>query len=236
VVADRDGRVVGAGGLEPAGGAALLRSVVVAPNERGHGTGQALVARLLEVARARGIDSLWLLTTTAPGFFADLGFRRRERDSAPPGIRATEEFTSCCPASATLMSRRVEPLRVLVLCTANAARSQIAEALLAHHFGDQVVVASAGTHPGSGVHPLATAALAERGIAWSGKTSKGLDAVAGDWDLVITVCDDARESCPVWPGVRAIHWSLPDPAPHGIEAFRSVADELERRLEGLLDV
>lgn len=233
VVAERDGRIVGAGGLERAGPDALLRSVVVHPDERGTGVGQALVAWVIAAARAAGIRALWLLTTTAPRYFETLGFRHRERSEAPEGIRATAEFTSCCPASAALMSRRVQPLRVLVLCTANSARSQLAEALLAHRFGDQVVAASAGTAPGAGPHPLAVAVLAERGIGWDGKSSKGMEAVPGPWDLVITVCDGARESCPVMPGMPMLHWSLPDPAPHGIEAFRATADDLERRIATL---
>jgi arsenate reductase len=131
------------------------------------------------------------------------------------------------------MSRRATPLRVLVLCTANSARSQIAEALIGHQLGDQVVVASAGTAPGNGPHPHAIAALAERGIAWQGKRSKSIDEVPGPWDLAITVCDGAREACPVLPGVRMLHWGLPDPAGHGIEAFRRTADELEQLIQGL---
>jgi arsenate reductase len=233
IVATRHGAVVGAGGLEIAGNHALFRSLVVDVPERGAGTGQAITARLLAEARTRGVESVWLLTETAPVFFEQFGFRRRERETAPDALKATEEFRSCCGASAVAMSRRAVPLRILVLCTANSARSQIAEALLAHQLGDQVTVASAGTVPGNGPHPLAIAALAERGIAWEGKRSKSIDDVPGPWDLAITVCDGARESCPVMPGVRMLHWGLPDPAGQGIEAFRNTADELERRIEEL---
>jgi protein-tyrosine-phosphatase/GNAT superfamily N-acetyltransferase len=230
VVATRDDVIVGAGGLEIAGDDALLRSVAVHEAERGAGTGQAITARLLTDARRRGLRSVWLLTETAPAFFERFGFRVTDRTSAPEALRATQEFTSCCPATAVAMSRRVQPLRVLVLCTANSARSQIAEALLQHRLGDQVMAASAGTVPGSGPHPLAIAVLAERGIAWEGKRSKSIDEVPGRWDLAITVCDGARESCPVMPGVQMLHWGLPDPAGRGIEAFRKTADELERRI------
>ena len=233
VVATRGDTVVGAGGLEIAGNDALLRSVVVHPDERGTGTGQAITARLIADARARGLDSVWLLTETAPTFFERFGFRTSERSGASAELRATDEFTSCCPSTAVAMSRRARPMRVLVLCTANSARSQIAEALLQHRLGDQVVAASAGTVPGNGPHPLAIAALAERGIAWQGKRSKSIDEAPGPWDLVITVCDGARESCPVMPGVPMLHWGLPDPAGQGIEAFRATADELEARIATL---
>jgi arsenate reductase len=233
VVATRAGAVVGAGGLEIAGNHALFRSLVVDERERGVGTGQAITARLLAAARDRGVESVWLLTETAPVFFEQFGFRRRERSAAPDALRATEEFRTCCGTTAIAMSRRATPQRILVLCTANSARSQIAEALLAHRLGDQVVAASAGTAPGSGPHPLAIAVLAERGIGWQGKRSKAIEEVPGPWDLAITVCDGARESCPVLPGVKMLHWGLPDPAAQGIEAFRATADELERRIEAL---
>ncbi|HRP07132.1 MAG TPA: arsenic resistance N-acetyltransferase ArsN2 [Gemmatimonadales bacterium] len=234
VVASRGTEVVGAGGLELAGGDALLRSLVVRADERGNGTGLALISRLLSDARRRGVASIWLLTETAAPLFARFGFRARARADAPEAIRATAEFASCCPSSAVAMSRRATPLRVLVLCTGNTARSQIAEALLGHTLGDQVVAASAGTSPGNGPHPLAVAVLAERGIEWAERRSKSVDEVPGPWDLVITVCDGARESCPVLPGARMIHWGLPDPAGQGVEAFRAVADELERRIGDVL--
>lgn len=233
VVATRGDIVVGAGGLEVAGNDALLRSVVVREDERGTGTGQAITARLLSEARHRELDSVWLLTETAPTFFERFGFRTRDRASASAALRATDEFTSCCPSSAVAMSRRARPLRVLVVCTANSARSQIAEALMQHQLGDQVIAASAGTAPGNGPHPLAVAVLAERGIDWQGRRSKSIDEVSGSWDLAITVCDGARESCPVIPGVKLLHWGLPDPAGRGIEAFRATADELEMHIAEL---
>lgn len=127
------------------------------------------------------------------------------------------------------------PARVLVLCTANVARSQIAEALLGAMGGDRVIAESAGAVPGVAPHPMAIEVLSERGIDWHGRRSKGIDAVGTTgWDLVITVCDDAREACPVMMGARMLHWGLPDPAGSGIEAFRAVADELERRIAALL--
>jgi amino-acid N-acetyltransferase len=233
VVADRNGEIVAAGGLEAAGAEVLLRSVVVSPTERGRGIGQAIAARLISDARDAGFDRIWLLTETAPEFFGRFGFRAAPRESASEPMRASREFTSCCPSSAIAMSRRARPLRVLVLCTANTARSQLAEALLRHRYTDQVVVESAGTNPGTGPHPNAIATLAERGITWHHQRSKGLDDVNGPWDLAITVCDGAREECPMLPGTRLLHWSLPDPVPYGMPAFRRVAEALDALIEQL---
>ncbi|MDZ4257998.1 MAG: arsenate reductase ArsC [Gemmatimonadales bacterium] len=135
--------------------------------------------------------------------------------------------------------RPAAPLRVLVLCTANSARSQLAEALLAHLGGDLIVAASAGSEPGAMVHPLAVAVLAERGIVWQGKRPKGIEEVRdGSWDLVITVCDAARDACPVLPGATMVHWGLADPAradpADQREAFRRTAEQLDRRVQRLL--
>jgi protein-tyrosine-phosphatase/N-acetylglutamate synthase-like GNAT family acetyltransferase len=233
VVATRNELVVGVAGLEVAETSGLLRSVAVAESERGRGTGLALIARIIADARQLDLDDIWLLTETAAPLFSRLGFRVRSRQEAPAGIAATGEFRTCCPESAAVMSRRVRPIRVLVLCTANSARSQIAEALLHHRLGDRVVAASAGTAPSGEVHPLAVAVLAERGISWEGRRSKGMDEVGGRWDLAITVCDGARESCPVVPAPRHLHWGMPDPAGAGIEQFRDVADRLERLIDSL---
>lgn len=111
-------------------------------------------------------------------------------------------------------------IRVLFLCTGNSARSQIAEALLARKGGDRFIVASAGTAPALAVRPEAVAALAEVGIDWSAARPRGVDRVVeADWDMVITLCDRARESCPNLPSrpVTA-HWGIPDPAESGTNA------------------
>lgn len=102
---DDGGRTLGWAGLEIDGSEALLRSVVVP--DRGRGTGRDLVARVVDAARADGIERLWLLTTTAAPFFAKLGFAEAARDAAPAAIRATREFRDICPASACLMVRRL---------------------------------------------------------------------------------------------------------------------------------
>jgi arsenate reductase len=124
--------------------------------------------------------------------------------------------------------------RVLFICTGNSARSQMAEALLRHLAGDRYEVLSAGTHP-KGVHPRTIEVLKEMGIDASGQTSKDLDQFVGQkFDLVITVCDRAKQHCPVFPGAAPIHWGFDDPveAPEAqqAEAFRRVRDEIMQRL------
>ena len=127
--------------------------------------------------------------------------------------------------------------RVLVLCTHNSSRSQMAEGFLRALGGEGVTVASAGTEA-TRVHPLAVTAMHEVGIDLSGHTSKTLDRYLGEpWDYVITVCDSANERCPVFPGrVTRIHWSFDDPsAAPGTDAerlvvFRRVRDEIRARL------
>jgi len=131
---------------------------------------------------------------------------------------------------------------VLFLCTANSARSQMAEGLLRAATGDAVRVASAGTEP-SIVHPNAVLAMANRGIDISAQASKHMDAFLGaEFDLVITVCDHVREQCPEFPGApRTIHWSIPDPVTEGDDAgtpaaFERVAEELATRIEFLIPI
>lgn len=130
---------------------------------------------------------------------------------------------------------------VLFLCTHNSARSQMAEGILRHLGGDRVEAASAGTEV-TRVHPLAIREMAERGIDISGQRSKHLNELLGErFDSVVTVCDNASESCPVFPGSpERIHWSIPDPsAAEGDEesrqaAFQKAADELMARIRELL--
>ena len=130
-----------------------------------------------------------------------------------------------------------ERKRVLILCTGNSARSQMAEGLLRHDGGDRFEVESAGVSP-SRVRPEAIEAMREVGIDISGHRSKSVDEFAGrEFDAVITVCDHAREQCPVFPAkTERVHWSFDDPAAaEGDEAarlavFRRVRDEIDARL------
>jgi arsenate reductase len=104
--------------------------------------------------------------------------------------------------------------RVLFLCTGNSARSQIAEAILNRLGRGRFLAESAGSHPAAAVNALAIAALRDAGITWAGHPPRGLDGLESqDWDFVITVCDNAREACPVFPGQPVLaHWGMPDPA------------------------
>jgi protein-tyrosine-phosphatase len=142
------------------------------------------------------------------------------------------------------MTESGRPLRVLVLCTGNSARSQIAEALFSRKGAGRFDVASAGSMPAAQVNPLAVRVLAEAGIPWEGKVPKGVEGVEGhSWDFVITVCDKAREACPVFPGTPILaHWGMPDPAAvEGSEevklrAFRETMLTLGRRIDLLLSL
>ena len=135
------------------------------------------------------------------------------------------------------MVNRQNRKRVLVLCTGNVARSQMAEGLLRHMAGDRFEVFSAGLSP-SYVRPNAIAVMKELGIDISHHRSKSMNEFLDTpFDYVITVCDHASEHCPVFPGsAQRIHWSIDDPvAPGGEEAqlaaFRRARDELKERLE-----
>jgi len=131
--------------------------------------------------------------------------------------------------------------RVLILCTGNSCRSQITEGLFRHLGGKEFEVHSAGTHPAGFVHPLAIETMAERGIDISKQTSKPLSRYDGqEFDFVITVCDDAYQECPYFPGAKKqLHWSTEDPsfAPGTVEdrkkAFRDTIAMLEERIKKL---
>ncbi|HEX5386933.1 MAG TPA: arsenate reductase ArsC [Gemmatimonadales bacterium] len=125
------------------------------------------------------------------------------------------------------------PLRLLFVCTGNSARSQIAEAVLNAEAGGRVVAESAGVEPAARVNPLAVRVLEEYGYASPGHAPRGLDVAATrEWDCVVTVCDHARESCPLLPGRPAVaHWGMPDPAAvGGSDAVRRAAFEAAFRV------
>lgn len=142
------------------------------------------------------------------------------------------------------MSDETPPMRVLFLCTHNSSRSQMAEGLLRARGGQRFVVSSAGTHPRS-IHPLAIRVMREIGIDISesaGYRAKGMDEFTGQpIDLVVTVCDEAAEECPFFPGARRqAHWGFPDPsAAPGSEderlaVFRTVRDAIAARIDQFL--
>jgi len=125
-----------------------------------------------------------------------------------------------------------EKKRVLILCTGNSARSQMAEGLLRKMAGDRFEVESAGVDPVR-VRPEAIEAMREIGVDISGHRSKSVDEFARqEFDYVVTVCDNAREHCPVFPGkTERIHWSFDDPAKAArLAVFRRVRDEIENRM------
>lgn len=128
-------------------------------------------------------------------------------------------------------------IKVLILCTANSARSQMAEGLLRHIAGDTVDVFSAGRAPSS-VNPFAIKAMRARGIDIASHRSDHIEQYLDrEFDFVITVCDSAAESCPVFPGrAERIHWSFPDPAAVTgdesavLQSFNDIRDGLEKKL------
>ena len=122
---------------------------------------------------------------------------------------------------------------VLILCTGNSARSQMAEGLFRHESGGAWDVFSAGTRP-TAVRAEAIAAMQEIGIDIAGQRSKSVDEFAGrEFDYVVTVCDHANEICPVFPGkTQRLHWPFEDPV--GLEDFRRVRDEIRARIQKFL--
>jgi arsenate reductase len=133
-------------------------------------------------------------------------------------------------------------MRVLILCTGNSARSQMAEGLLRHDAGNRFEVSSAGTKP-SQVRAEAVAAMREVGIDISGQRSKSVDEFVGQaFNYVITVCDNAKETCPVFPATtKRIHWSMEDPAAaqgseeERLAEFRRVRDQIRSLLRLFAD-
>lgn len=132
------------------------------------------------------------------------------------------------------------PLRVLVLCTANSARSQIAEALLRERGSGCVEVESAGVTPTAQVNPGALRVLAVHGISVvSHRPKRTEEVLSSGWDVVITVCDQAREACPVFPeATLTAHWGVEDPVgvPNEAQAFEEAFQILSRRIDEFLSL
>jgi len=156
-------------------------------------------------------------------------------------LRAELLHASLRAARFRKMPEAQEKQRVLILCTGNSVRSQMAEGLLRHLGQSQYEVHSAGTSP-IGVSPLAIEVMREIGIDISGHRSKSVAEFRGQpFATVITVCDSAAQACPSFPGARRIHWSIQDPgAARGTheerrEAFRRIRDELQARLRSFVN-
>ena len=132
--------------------------------------------------------------------------------------------------------------RLLFLCTGNSARSQMAEAILNWKGAGRFRAESAGSRPASRVNPLAIETLRDHGLAWSGHSPRSVDGLEREpWDFVITVCDRAKEACPIFPGQPVLaHWGMPDPAEvEGDDsakraAFRDAFLLIARRIDLLL--
>jgi ArsR family transcriptional regulator, arsenate/arsenite/antimonite-responsive transcriptional repressor / arsenate reductase (thioredoxin) len=141
-----------------------------------------------------------------------------------------------------LPTTEITAVTVLFLCRANSARSQIAEGWLRTLTGGRIVVRSGGTQPAQ-LHPLATQVMTEAGVDIGHQQTKSISTLADlAPNVVVTVCDVAREECALWPEVKTrIHWSIPDPvvvtgAEEQLAAFRTVRDELRGRIEGLIEL
>ena len=132
--------------------------------------------------------------------------------------------------------------KVLFICTGNSCRSQMAEGFLRNIAGDAFEVFSAGTDP-QGLNPNAVRVMREKGVDISGQSSKGVKPfLGGHFPYVITVCDQANERCPIFPGViKRLHWSFEDPArtsgteEQGLAVFRRVRDEVESYVRRFVD-
>ena len=132
--------------------------------------------------------------------------------------------------------------KILFLCTGNAARSQMAEALARLDHGDVLDPVSAGSRPAFGVHSLAVDVIAELGADISGARSKSADEFHDtDFDVVVTVCDSAAQDCPIWPNAKRLeHWSIEDPSfePDPIarhQRFVETRDDLRKRIDLLVN-
>jgi len=132
--------------------------------------------------------------------------------------------------------------KVLFLCTGNSCRSQMAEAIVNARLDDEWEAVSAGTEPAGYVHPLALRALAEIGIERHGRSKHADEFRGAPFDLVVTVCDDAAENCPVWLGQgKRVHLGFPDPAKAAgtedevMTVFRDVRDQIAERVGAFLE-
>jgi len=135
----------------------------------------------------------------------------------------------------------MKKIKVLFLCTGNSCRSQMAEGFLRYLGKEDFEAYSAGTRP-TRLNPLAVRAMKEKGIDIAGQHSQSADEFVGEpFDYIITVCDHARETCPVFPGTaEKLHWSLKDPAEaegsdeERMPVFREIRDQIEKRIRGFI--
>jgi arsenate reductase (thioredoxin) len=211
-----------------------LRRLGLAPEDAGR------LARLCLERGAIDLDLAPLLATQRQGIA-----RQRADLDRLEGELLDLELTIAAVGRAARKERPVaaDPIRVLFVCTHNSARSQIAEALLKRYGGDDFEVYSAGTEV-TRVNPFALQVLAELGIDWTAATSKSItEFLDQQFDYVVTVCDRARETCPVFPGsTNTLHWGLDDPSEvegtdnEKLAAFRRTETEVSVRLRPFIEV
>ncbi len=208
---------------------------------RGLGLGPKAAGRLARLCLERGEVDLDL----APLLAAQRTAINRQRDDLDrlEGELLDLELTINAAARARRIRPVPDPIRVLFVCTHNSARSQLAEALLRRYGGADFEVHSAGTEA-TRVNPYAVRVLGEMGIDWSGARSKVINEFLDQrFDYVITVCDRARETCPVFPGsTNTLHWGLDDPSnvegsdEERLVAFRRTEVDISARLRPFIEV
>ena len=205
------------------------------------GLGPEDAGRLARLCLERGVVDSDLAPLIAEQRNA-IARQRTDLDRLEGELRDLEETI----AAAGRVRREVpvaDPIRVLFVCTHNSARSQIAEALLTHYGGGDFEVASAGTEA-TRVNPFAVRVLADAGIDWSNAESKTIDRFLEQrFDYVITVCDRAKATCPVFPGSEnTLHWGLDDPSEvagtddERLAAFRRTEMEVSARLRPFIEI
>ena len=234
LVAREDGQIVGTAGLEMYADAALLRSVAVDPTQQGRRIGHQLTDAALRLARTRGVATVYLLTTTAERFFPKFGFEQIAREEVPAAVQSSVEFRGACPASATVMRKRLVDT-VLFACVHNAGRSQMAAAWFNRFAdGEKARAISAGTQPAAQVHPEVVATMREVGIDLADTTPVRLtQEVAGRAQMLVTMgCGDA---CPVVPGLKRDDWPLADPKGRSIDAVRTIRDQIRELVRALIE-
>jgi arsenate reductase len=213
-----------------------LRRLGVRPGEAGR------IARLCEARAPLDIDLAPLLAEQRTA----IARQRADLDRLEGELADLEDTVAAAgrrQASGEDSHMPDRPIRVLFVCTGNSARSQIAEALLRDLGGADFDVSSAGTEP-RGVNPLAIRVLGEIGIDWTGARSRSVtEFLDAPFDYVITVCDRARQACPVFPGDHnSLHWGLDDPADvdgsdeQKLAAFRRTQTELSIRLRPFVEL
>jgi len=200
---------------------------------------QNLVSYHLGLLKRAGLVRERRSSSDARDIYYRLDLRRLDSELSASAASLRPAIVGSATKAAHRAGRSSRP-RVLFICTGNSARSQMAEAILRSRAGDAVEVFSAGPRP-AGVHPIALQVLADLNLPTEGLHSKAIEEVSGDFDLVVTLCDIAREDCPPVRGhPEHVHWSIADPA--GLSgslaqrrrAFRATCSELAERIDQLL--